>query len=95
MTAPAAYNPFDGVSPSLGPFSSVLSSKVGIFLGLVWAIAFIYAAYHLIEGLARIARANRQGGAYQVADVRAELGMAAISVIGLAAVPVLYGILAS
>lgn len=89
------YNPFNGVSPSFGPFNGLLSSKLGIFLGLVWAIAFIYAAFHLVQALARVANSRQGGYGGDMSDAKRDLGMAAASAVGLAALPAIWVVLIS
>ena len=87
------YNPFNGVKPSFGPFTDLLSSKLGIFLGLVWAIAFIYAAFHLVQALARVANSQKGGYGGDMSDAKRDLGMAAASAVGLAALPAIWVVL--
>jgi hypothetical protein len=93
--AAEGFNPFSGVSPSFGPFTGLLQSKVGIFLGVAWAIAFVYAAYHLLEGVARAARAQRGGYHGGLDDAKRDIGFAALASVGLAALPVIYAVLIS
>ena len=87
------FNPFSGVKPSFGPFTDLLSSKLGIFLGLVWAIAFIYAAFHIVQALARVANSQKGGYGGDMSDAKRDLGMAAASVVGLAALPAIWIVL--
>lgn len=91
----ALYNPFDGIKPSLGPFAPIFQSKIGTFIGLAWALAFVYVAYHLIEATARMGRARRTGYADVLDDAKRELGFSAVAVVTLAAIPALYGVLAA
>ncbi len=89
------YNPFNGVTPSFGPFSPLLTSKVGLLLGVAWAAAMVYAAYHLLEGIGRCASASRQGYADNLAEAKRALVMPIVAIIGLAAAPIIYGVLVS
>lgn len=91
----AGFNPFNGVSPSFGPFQGVLSSKIGMFLALAWALCFVYTAYHLMTGVARLAKARKGGYGDDLDDVRTDVTKAAAATIGLAALPVIYGVLIS
>ncbi|MEU7230044.1 hypothetical protein [Streptomyces chrestomyceticus] len=90
----AAFNPFDGVSPSFGPFDPLLKSKIGIFLGAVWAGGLCFAAYHLMIALAGIARA-RKGYGDDLDDSKKALLFASVAIVALAAAAVIYGVLAS
>lgn len=91
----AAYNPFDGIAPSLGPFQPIIGSKIGIFISVCWAIGFVYAAYHLLAGIARASRAKSTGYADVLDDARRELLFAGASLAGLAALPVIFAVLTS
>lgn len=91
----AQFNPFDGVTPDFGPFAPILQNKVGLLLGLAWAVAFVYAAYHLIEGIGRCANASRNGYADSLADSKRALVMPIVSIVGLASAPMIYGVLVS
>jgi hypothetical protein len=86
-------NPFDGVKPDFGPFQGLIGSKVGVFLALVWAIAFVYVGYHLVVGVAKLARARAGGYGDDLARTREGLMMTVVSIVALAAVPVIYGVL--
>jgi hypothetical protein len=89
----AGLNPFDGVSPSFGPFQGILKSKIGMFLALAWALCFVYTAYHLMTGIARLAKARKGGYGDDLDDVKTDVTKAAAATIGLVAVPVIYGVL--
>ncbi len=89
----AGYNPFNGVSPSLGPFQSILNSRIGMFLALAWALCFVYTAYHLMVSVARLAKARKGGYGDDLDDVKTDVTKAAAATIGLVALPVIYGVL--
>ncbi|GAB2872763.1 hypothetical protein [Streptomyces mayteni] len=89
------FNPFDGVSPSFGPFAPLLESKFGMFLGLAWLIGFFVCAYFLVEAIARAAKAKRQGIGGDLDETRGELVRVGAATIGMASLPVLYAILTS
>lgn len=91
----AGFNPFDGVAPSFGPFSSVLGPKTALLLGIAWAVGFAFAAYHLIEGIARMASASRQGYSDNLSEAKRSLVMPIVAIIGLASAPIIYGVLAA
>ncbi len=93
VIAAKGYNPFDGVKPDFGPFTGLLTSKIGMLLGLAWALAFAYCAFHLIIGLATLARGRRQGIADAVEDGKGTLLWAGGAVLGLGVLPVIYGVL--
>ncbi len=95
MILAEAYDPFSGVDPSLGPFQPIIGSKIGIFIGVCWAIGFVYAAYHLLSGIARASRAKSSGYADVLDDARRELLFSGGSLVGLAAVPVIFTVLTS
>ncbi len=86
-------NPFDGIRPSLGPFAGVLSNPVGIFIGLVWAGCFIWAAIALVTNIAGFARARRAGRSHQADESLSGLAWAGGAIVLLGAVPVIFGIL--
>lgn len=91
----AAPGIWDGVFPSLGPFANVLSSEVGVFLGLVWFGAFLFTAYHVVAAIAGLAKARRERRPESVDEHTSGLLWSGGATAGLAAVPVIYGILAS
>lgn len=88
-------NPFDGVSPSFGPFQPVIESKIGMFLALVWALGFVYTAYYLVTGITRLSRARKGGYGNDLDDVKTDVTISAAATIGLVAVPVIYSVLIS
>ncbi|WP_327072040.1 hypothetical protein [Kitasatospora sp. NBC_01302] len=89
----AGFNPFDGVTPSFGPFQPILTSKLGMFLALAWALCFVYTAYHLMTGIARLANARKGGYGDDLDTVKTDVTKAAAATIGLVALPVIYGVL--
>jgi hypothetical protein len=89
------FNPFDGLSPSFGPFEPLLESKFGMFLALAWMIGFFVCAYFLIEGIARAARSKRQGLGGDLDETRGELVRVGAATIGMASLPLVYAILVS
>ncbi|MFI9041640.1 hypothetical protein [Streptomyces sp. NPDC053726] len=93
LTVAAGLNPFNGVVPSFGPFSTILQSKIGMFLALAWALCFVYTGYHLMTSVARMARARKGGYGDDLDDVKTEVTKAAAATIGLVALPVIYGVL--
>lgn len=83
------YNPFDGIRPGFGPFTGLLSSWVGIFLALIWALGLAFAAYHLVVAVAAIASARKQ----HRSDPESSAGRVVwpiVALIGLGLVPVIY-----
>lgn len=90
-----AYNPFNGVTPTFGPFAPLLQSKVAMFLGLAWVLGFSYTAYHLVVSMAAVSRARKGGYGENLDDAKNDLFKAGVATVGLAAIPVLYGILAT
>ncbi len=89
------FNPFEGISPSFGPFAPLLESKFGMFLALAWLIGFFVCAYFLVESIARAAKSRRQGIAGDLDETRGELVRVGAATIGMASLPVLYTILVS
>lgn len=89
----AGFNPFNGVSPSFGPFQTILNSKIGLFLSLVWALGFVYTAYHLTVSVARLAKSRKGGYGEDLDDVKTDVVKAAAATIALVALPVIYGVL--
>ncbi|MFJ3883439.1 hypothetical protein ACIPW5_39070 [Streptomyces sp. NPDC090077] len=92
-TETLAFNPFDGVNPSWGPFDNILKTKVGMFLGLAWAIGFVYTAYNLVVSVARLSQAKKGGYGDSLDEAKADTLKAAAATIGLTALPVIYGVL--
>lgn len=90
LLAAGGFNPFSGVSPSFGPFQDILTSKVGMFLGLVWAGCFCFTAYHLMVGIAQFARSKKGGYGDDLSEVRTNLILAGGATIGLVAAPAIY-----
>lgn len=89
------YNPFEGITPNFGPFEGLLSNKIGTFLAIAWAAAFVYVAFHLMVSIARVATSRRGGYGNDLEDARNQLIRNAAAAVGLAALPVIYGILIS
>lgn len=87
------YNPFDGITPSFGPFDGLFSSRIGTFLAIAWALAFVYVAFHLLVSIARVATSRRGGYGDDLDEARNSLIRNAGAAVGLAALPVIYGIL--
>ena len=87
------YNPFTGASPSLGPFQSVLSSKLTMFISVVWAAGFIYSAYHLLIGVTRLANAVREDVPNTAIAARREVGFAAAAAVGLSIIALIWGVM--
>ncbi|MDO9380937.1 MAG: hypothetical protein Q7T56_19000 [Nocardioidaceae bacterium] len=87
------FNPFDGISPSFGPFQGLFTSRVGVFLAIVWAAAFVYVAFCLLVAIARVATSRRGGYGDDLDDARNQLIRNAAAAVLLAAVPVIFGVL--
>jgi len=86
----AGFNPFSGIQPSFGPFANLLNSKVGMFLSLVWALCFVFTAYHLMVSIAQFARSKKGGFGDDLSEVRTNLLLASGATIGLVAAPLIY-----
>ncbi|MFJ2193084.1 hypothetical protein ACIOJE_34945 [Kitasatospora sp. NPDC087861] len=89
-TGGGSFNPFKGVDPSFGPFDAILTSKVGMFLALVWAGCFVYTAYHLLVGVANFARSKKGGYGDDLSEVRTNVILAGAATVGLVAAPAIY-----
>lgn len=83
------YNPFEGLKPGFGPFKDVFSNWVGILLALLWAAALVYAAAHLVVGIAHIAKARRRNQVDGETTL-SSVGWPVAALIGLTLVPVIY-----
>jgi len=90
-----AYNPFNGVNPSFGPFDGLLKSKLQMFLALTWAICFFFVAYQLIVALTSLSVARKGGYGDNLDEAKKDTLKAAAAIILLSAAPVLYATLAS
>lgn len=86
------YNPFNGISPSFGPFSSILESKIGIFLAIVWAGALAFVAYHLLVGTASLVKSRNGGYAGDLADDRQKVLLCVGVVVLLMAMPAIWAV---
>jgi hypothetical protein len=87
------YNPFSGISPSFGPFNDILSSKVGMLLALVWVLAFCYCGFHMTLGFATIARGRVTRATDAIEEGKTTLMWSGAAVMGLALLPLVYGVL--
>ncbi len=94
VAAADSYNPFDGIDPSFGPFSGLLSSKVGMLLALTWVLAFCYCGFHMVIGFATLARGRTQRVADGIEEGKQTLLWSGGAVMGLAVLPLIYGVLA-
>lgn len=88
-----AFNPFDGVTPSFGPFTGLLTSKVGMFLALVWAICLVVTAYNLLIALTKLSAARQGGYGDNLHEAKNDALKAAAATVALVAAPVIYGVL--
>lgn len=88
-----AYNPFDGIVPTFGPFDAILKSKVGMFLSLTWAICFCITAYHLVVAFTKLSAAKKGGYGDSLDEAKGDALKAGAATIALTAAPVIYGIL--
>lgn len=84
---------FNGVLPSLGPLAGAVGTKVAVALGIVWFLAFAYAAWHLVEGLARVSNAKRSDVQEAMVGARRDLLFASSGLVALVALPAIYGAL--
>lgn len=87
------YNPFKGVTPSLGPFAAYLQNPITIIIGLVWALAFVVAAVYLTTSVLAIIKARRSRSPHAVEEAAKDIMAPAIAVVGLALVPVIFVVL--
>lgn len=90
-----AFNPFDGVTPSFGPFNNLLKSKIGIFLALVWAICLCITAYNLLIALTKLGQARSGGYGDTLDEAKKDSFKAAASTVALISAPIIYGVLIS
>lgn len=95
VTQAANYDPFRGISPSFGPFQGLLESKIGIFLSLVWALGFVFVAYHFVVNVASVARSGKGGYGDNLHESRKNLLWTVVAAVALASVPVLYATVVS
>lgn len=84
------YNPFDGVTPGLGPFQQYLQNPLAVALGLAWALCLVVAAYHLFPASLSFIRARRSGRPHQAEEALKDMGAPALSTFLLLLVPVIY-----
>lgn len=84
-----SYNPLTDVLPGLGPLQEVLGPKIGIVLGLVWALVVIGIVIYAFRGafvLAKAAAERRPGGATHAA---LDLGLPLAALLVCAIMPML------
>lgn len=91
-----SFDPFDFVKggPGFGPFKDVLGPKLGVVLGLAWALGFAVCAFFLIEGLTKMGRARKVHSADAYDDAKSALGWPAGSIVMLSVLPLLFAQLA-
>ncbi len=84
------YNPFDGVTPSLGPFAQYLNGPIGIGLALLGALVLVYAGAHLIVSATALIRARRSGRPHQAEEALKDMAAPAAAILFVILVPVIY-----
>lgn len=89
------YNPFDGVTPGLGPFGQYLKNPIAIGIALIWALAITYAAVHLFPAAIGFIRARRSQRPHQAEEALKDMAAPGISLLVLLLVPVIYLAIAS
>jgi len=82
------FNPWNGVTPDLGPFGTLTAWKVA--LGVVWAGAFIYSAFRGISAVVCLMRAHRNRYSEGWAQALEDLQKWAIGLVALVAMPGLW-----
>ncbi len=82
------------VKPGWGPFAPLLTDRVGMYLSIIWAAGFVYAGYNLVKAITRLARARRGHEADMVEHAERALLPPVLGTIGLAAVPVIWALIA-
>lgn len=84
------YNPFDGVTPGLGPFGQYLNSPIAIGIGIIMALVLVYAAAHLVVAMTAFIRARRSGRPHQSEEALKDMAAPAFAILGVILVPVIY-----
>lgn len=84
------FDPLKGVNPSFSMFGGALDGKINDMIALVLACAFLYAAFCLIQGIARSANGRRVGDSELFASGRKEVGFAVVSLVLLSMIDPLY-----
>lgn len=89
------YNPFEGVKPSFGPFTALFGNWVGVLLGVVWAVLFVYAAVHMVLSVGRVIKANKTNRSEDLEQATGSLWPPIIGLVLLVCIPVLYAVITS
>ena len=87
------YNPFDGVTPSLGPFGQYLNPVIVIGLGLLMALGLAYAAAHLVPASLSWIRARRSGRPHQAEEALKDMAAPGVAIVVIVLIPVIYLVL--
>lgn len=89
------YNPFDGVTPSLGPFGQYLNPVIVIGLGVIMALALAYSGAHLIPAATSFIKARRSGRPHQAEEALKDMAAPAAAIVIIILIPVIYLVLVS
>ena len=85
-------NPFDHVTPSLDVFGPLLANKLYLFLGGIWALAYIVAAAYLLIGIVKFISAKKVAhNPDAISDASKGVQIALIGICALSAVGVIFG----
>jgi len=83
------------ITPSFGPFAPVLEHPVGVLIALVWAAGFVYVGVQLTSSIARMAKAKKANVPDVYEEAKSEVLWPAGATVGLALIPILWGVLIS
>ncbi len=84
-------NPFDGVTPTLGPFKAALGPKITLLIGVVWFGCLVAAGIFLALGIADFSHNKRASRPEGISSGAAGIAVPLGGLVGLAILPFIVG----
>lgn len=91
MNIHLADNPFDGMSPNFNVFGVEFTHLWQVALAGVWGLGFVILAFLGIAAIVKAGQAKRAANVHGYQEALEDVKKWAISLVGLAALPVLFG----
>lgn len=85
-------NPFDGVTPSLGPFEDAMADPINKLLGLVWFACLVLVAVTFATSLASARKAGKMGRPQAKEEAMESVGWIGLVLAFLAMLPAIVGV---
>ena len=86
-------NPFDGVTPRLGPFQDTLANPIAQLIGLAWFIFITIAAVSFGSALTSARKAGKMGRPQAKEDAMESVGWIGAVLAALAMLPAIVGVI--